>query len=120
MLQSRPTGLEWSYPEGSGLRAERRAEEENRKIIRQSTIDNWVPWFVLENGRGELVQEGTLTTCNRIYHPTSNSGLRMLNVVTIDLETELVSPRAHHLGAGRWANGLFVNNKHVRRNYRMG
>ena len=58
VLQSRPTGLEWSYPEGSGLRAERRAEEENRKIIRQSTIDNWVPWFVLENGRGELVTRG--------------------------------------------------------------
>ena len=94
VLQSRPTGLEWSYPEGSGLRAERRAEEENRKIIRQSTIDNWVPWFVLENGRGQLVQEGTLTTCNRIYHPISNSGLRMLNVLTIDLETEL-SPHEH-------------------------
>ncbi len=94
VLQSRPTGLAWSYPEGSGLRAERRAEEENRKIIRQSTIDNWVPWFVLENGRGQLVEEGTLTPCNRIYHPSSNSGLRMLNVVTIDLETE-PSPYDH-------------------------
>ena len=89
VLQSRPTGLEWSHPKGTGLRAERRAEEQNRKIIRESTIDNWIPWFVLENGRGRLVGEGTLTPCDRIYHPPSNSGLRMLNIVTIDLGGEI-------------------------------
>ena len=89
VLQSRPMGLAWSYPQGSGLRAERRAEEENRKIIRRSTLENWVPWFVLENGRGQLIEEGMLPSCNRIYYPPSNSGLRMLNIVTIDLQAQL-------------------------------
>ncbi len=85
VLQSHPTGLEWSYPSGSGLRAERRAEEENRQLIEQSTIDNWIPWFALENARGGLLREGTLTPCEQIYHPASNSGLRMLNIITVDL-----------------------------------
>lgn len=85
VLQSHPTGLEWSYPSGSGLRAERRAEEENRQLIEQSTIDNWIPWFALENARGGLIREGTLTPCEQIYHPASNSGLRMLNIITVDL-----------------------------------
>ncbi len=85
VLQSHPTGLEWSYPSGSGLRAERRAEKENRQLIEQSTIDNWIPWFALENARGGLIREGTLTPCEQIYHPASNSGLRMLNIITVDL-----------------------------------
>ncbi|MFL2988037.1 MAG: beta-propeller domain-containing protein [Candidatus Poriferisodalaceae bacterium] len=49
VIQSNPTGLEWVYPNGSGLRAERDAKEQNRQLIEESTIDNWVPWFALEN-----------------------------------------------------------------------
>lgn len=89
VIQSSPTGLQWFYPEGSGLRAERDAEEKNRQLIKESTIDNWVPWFVLESGAGALLQEGTLTSCERVYHPSSNSGLQMLNIVTVDLGAEL-------------------------------
>ena len=93
VVQSQPTGLEWSYPSGSGLRAERRAEEENRRLIEQSTMDNWVPWFALENAQGSLIREGTLTPCDRIYHPASNSGLRMLNVITVDLSEETLGEK---------------------------
>jgi len=89
VIQSSPTGLQWFYPEGSGLRAERDAEEKNRQLIKESTIDNWVPWFILESGAGALLQEGTLTSCERVYHPSSNSGLQMLNIVTVDLGEEL-------------------------------
>ena len=88
VVQSQPTGLEWSYPSGAGLRAERRAEEENRRLIEESTSDNWIPWFALENARGRLIEEGTLTPCDRIYHPPSNSGLQMLNIITVDLSEE--------------------------------
>jgi len=89
VIQSSPIGLEWFYPDGSGLRAERQAEEKNRQLIKDSTIDNWVPWFALENSEGHLLKEGTLTSCQRIYHPSSNSGLQMLNIVTVDLGEEL-------------------------------
>ena len=48
-----------------------------------------MPWFALEDSKGQLLKEGTLTTCKRIYHPASNSGLQMLNIVTVDLGEEL-------------------------------
>ena len=90
VVQSQPTGLEWVYPSGTGLRAERRAEEENRQLIERSTIDNWIPWFALENAGGRLIREGTVTPCDRIYHPPSNSGLEMLNIITVDLSEKLL------------------------------
>ncbi len=93
VIQSSPTGFEWFYPKGSGLRAEREAEEKNRQLIRDSRIDNWVPWFALEANNGALLQEGTLTSCDRVYHPSSNSGLQMLNIVTVDLDEELFEER---------------------------
>ncbi len=85
VVQSSPTGIEWSYPEGGGLRAERTAQEANEEIIRSTTVDNWLPYYILEDGQGRVVREGRLVECDRAYHPTDFSGLSMLNVVTLDL-----------------------------------
>ncbi len=94
VVQSGPVGFEWAYPEygGSGLEAQREAEdaeenatEANRDLIRNSTVANWLPYYVLENAEGSVLDEGTLVDCEQAYHPTDFSGLNMLNVVTIDL-----------------------------------
>ena len=85
VVNSSPTGFLWEYPEGGGLRAERTALEANKEIIRNSTIDNWVPYFVMTDGDGDTIAEGNLVECNRAAHPVEFSGLDMLNVVTIDL-----------------------------------
>ncbi len=85
VLTSGPVGFEWSYPTGSGLRAERRAIEENRQIILDSTEENWIPYFVTTNADGDVIDEGTLFDCDRAGHPEEFSGLNMLSVVTIDL-----------------------------------
>ncbi|MDG2114047.1 MAG: beta-propeller domain-containing protein, partial [Actinomycetota bacterium] len=85
VVQSSPTGLAWNYPEGGGLRSERASLEANQELIRNSTVENWLPYFILEDGRGRVVDEGTLVDCERAYHPTDFSGLQMLNVVTLDL-----------------------------------
>jgi hypothetical protein len=84
VLSSGPVGFEWSYPSGSGLRAEREAVEENREIIRQSSADNWIPYYVVTDANGEVTAEGTLFDCERAAHPKEFSGLDMLSVVTID------------------------------------
>ena len=89
VIQSSQTGIEWVYPTGSGLKAEREAEQKNRQLIEESVIENWVPWFVAETSDGAPLEEGILTSCDRIYHPPSNSGLQMLNIVTVDLGAEL-------------------------------
>ncbi|MFQ5554578.1 MAG: beta-propeller domain-containing protein [Acidimicrobiia bacterium] len=85
VVNSGPTGLVWAFPEGGGLRAERTALEQNKEIIRNSTIDNWVPYFVMTDGTGKTLAEGSLVQCERANHPVEFSGLGMLNVVTVDL-----------------------------------
>lgn len=94
VVQSGPVGFEWNYPEwgGDGLEAQREqraaedeAAEANRELVRNSTVANWLPYYVLENADGSTVSEGTLVDCEQAFHPTDFSGLNMLNVITIDL-----------------------------------
>ncbi|MGF1617335.1 MAG: beta-propeller domain-containing protein [Acidimicrobiia bacterium] len=82
---SGPVGLEWSFPEGTGLRAEQQAIEENKEIIRRSTPDNWIPYYIVSDASGRTTDQGTLFDCNRASHPEDFAGLDMLSVVTIDL-----------------------------------
>ena len=89
VLSSGPVGFEWSYPTGSGLRAEREAIEENQQIIRDSSPDNWIPYYLVTDADGDVVDEGTLFECGRASHPEEFSGLDMLSVVTIDLASGL-------------------------------
>jgi hypothetical protein len=85
VLTSGPVGFEWNYPTGSGLRAERKAIRENREIVRNSTEDNWIPYYVVTDADGDVEAEGILFDCNRANHPEEFSGLNMLSVATIDL-----------------------------------
>ncbi len=89
VLNSQPTGFVWAFPEGGGLKAERDAEEKNRAIIRNSTIDNWVPYFVLTNASGNVIDEGAMVACDRARHPEEFGGLDMLTVMSIDLSRGL-------------------------------
>ena len=87
VVDSYPTGLEFVYPTGSGLRAEREAERINRQVIEDSSIENWLPYFVMEEKRGSrtVTTEGTLLDCEQTFAPHEFSGLGTLNVLTIDL-----------------------------------
>lgn len=84
VVTSGPVGFEWSYPKGAGLRAERKAIEENREIIRNSTEENWIPYYLITNAEGDVIDEGVLFDCDRARHPDEFSGLDMLSVVTIE------------------------------------
>ena len=86
---SSPVGLEWSFPQGTGLRAELQAIEENKEIIRQSTPDNWIPYYIVSDASGRRIDQGTLFDCSRASHPEEFAGLNMLSVVTIDLSQGL-------------------------------
>lgn len=87
VLRAFPTGLEFEYPSGSGLRAERDAELANQEVIQNSTIDNWVPYYVLEDHRGGVstTTEGNLLACEQAFHPEEFSGFGMLTVLTVDM-----------------------------------
>ena len=85
VLSSSPTGLVFTYPEGGGLRAEREAEAENRRVIEESTVENWLPYYVTKDGIGRVVDEGTAVACTRAHHPDEFSGLNLLSVMTVNL-----------------------------------
>lgn len=82
VVEAHPVGLAWSYPEGSGLRAEREATERNREIVRNSTIENWLPYYVSD---GE--DEGLLLACEDVLVPPEPSGVGTLSILDFDLES---------------------------------
>ncbi len=86
VLASNPTGLEFLYPAGSGLRGEQRAIEVNRDVIRESTIENWIPYYILEDGSGRVLDEGNLVQCENAYYPSEFSGFTMLSVMTLGMD----------------------------------
>ncbi|NIA24237.1 MAG: hypothetical protein GWP04_01565 [Gammaproteobacteria bacterium] len=83
-ITSSPVGFDWAYPEGSGLRSERVATSKNQQIVRDSKLDNWLPYYVLESaGR---TTEGRLLDCSSVMAPNEFSGLNTLSILTFDLE----------------------------------
>lgn len=98
-INSNPVGFEWQYPSGGGLRAEREATEANREIIRNSTIDNWLPYSVVTEGSVET--EGDLLDCTNVMVPKEFSGLSTLSLLTFDVDSGL----ADWDGAGVVASG---------------
>ena len=87
-LTSQPVGLEWATPSGSGLQAERAATEANRQIVRNSTLDNWLPYYVLTEANG-TVAEGRLLDCTGVMAPNTFSGVETLSLLTFDMSTGL-------------------------------
>ncbi len=83
-VNSRPVGLQWEQPDGGGLRAEREAIEANREIIRNSTLENWLPFAVVTEGGSD--RDGDLLDCTRVMVPEEFSGLDTLSILTFDLD----------------------------------
>ena len=78
-------GFAWIYPDGGGLRAEREAGVRNREIIENSTVENWLPYYMITDheGRDQITEEGTLLACSRTNHPDEFSGFTTLSLVTL-------------------------------------
>ncbi|RPI24752.1 MAG: benzoate transporter [Actinobacteria bacterium] len=86
VISSGPTGFAWVYPEGGGLRAEQEAEQANRQLVLDSTLDNWLPYSVLTDAADRVIADGTLVECSRVSHPEEFSGLTALSLVTLTPE----------------------------------
>ncbi|MGB5951375.1 MAG: beta-propeller domain-containing protein, partial [Ornithinimicrobium sp.] len=87
VLQTEPSGLRFETPSNGSIFAERDAEQANRAIIEESTIEDWVPRLeIIEAGesRGEVKP---LTGCADVHRPGDFSGLSTVSVVTLDAST---------------------------------
>jgi uncharacterized secreted protein with C-terminal beta-propeller domain len=66
------------FVQPNGRRTEAEARRENREIVRTSTIEDWLPVVSDEGVQRPLVD------CTDVRHPTTDSGLGTLTVVTFD------------------------------------
>ena len=81
VVSSYPAQLPFVYP--SGPAAEDFAEQANRQVIQQSTIEDWLPAYSLADG-GTIVQQGLLADCEQVHFPAEFGGFSSLSVLTID------------------------------------
>jgi len=89
VVRSGPNGFDWAYPEGSGIRAEQTAIEANKKLIEDSTLENWVPWYILKDHQSGTTSDGPVLGCDQVGHPEEFSGLSMLSILSVDLDEGL-------------------------------
>lgn len=100
VLRSGPPRLGFSYPQG-GQESINRAAEANRRLIAESTVEDWLPTYTYgEPGRAEASSSGQLVGCNEVARPEEFSGLGMVSVLSIDAEDPRPGPAATVLGAG--------------------
>lgn len=85
VITSNPVGIEWAQPQGSGLRAEQEAIEANQELVRNSTLGNWLPAYVLSDSQGGDPEWGHLVDCSNVLAPGVFSGLNTLSIVVFDL-----------------------------------
>ena len=81
-----PTALPFVYP--SGPAGEETALETNRRIIEESTIDDWLPHV----RTGTETEGGDVAvTCENVRHPKTFGGFDVLTVQTVDLDGDQIS-----------------------------
>ncbi len=71
------------FPSGPG--SEDRAEQANRDLIAESTIDMWLPTYRVTNDDG-VVTEGPIVECDQVHLPSEFAGFGSLVVLTVDLD----------------------------------
>ena len=89
VLSSQPVGLPFTFPEAGGLRAERAATRENRAVINDSTVEDWLPYFVREDESTGATSEGAAVDCDAVSRPQEFSGLGLVSVLSVDLAGDL-------------------------------
>lgn len=89
VMVSEPAGLSFTFPGDATLRAEEEAEEANRRAIRESTIEDWLPHRQVLDADGEVQSTDRLLDCTDVSRPRQASGLSTLSVLTFDISADV-------------------------------
>jgi uncharacterized secreted protein with C-terminal beta-propeller domain len=74
--------LEFPVPGGEDRRSDGQRIAENRRVIEESTLDDWLPRY--ETSNGAAVTKGQVG-CEHLSRPTEYTGTSMLTVLSFDL-----------------------------------
>ncbi|MPZ72490.1 MAG: hypothetical protein GEU74_04560 [Nitriliruptorales bacterium] len=91
VVRSQPAALPFVTPDSGGLRNEREAERRNREVVRDSTIDQWLPFAITTDTASGSETERSLLECESVHHPETFAGFGLVSVLSIDLTDELVA-----------------------------
>ena len=81
------TGLpDLDFVEPRFWRGERGALEMNRDVVRDSTIEDWLPSVTTYDADGEKSGSGQLLDCDDVVVPTAESALGTMAVVALDVD----------------------------------
>lgn len=81
-------------------RLTKKSENDLRTAVANTTIDDWIPSYVLENGKGIQVGAGHMVECPDLARPEKFSGLDTVAVSSFDLTAALQDRQAVGLVAG--------------------
>lgn len=85
VIQGEPDSMPFVFPNSDDPEALQAAADHNRSVIEDSTLDTWLPGYVLRGPDGEATGEGALVDCTDVRNPPIFSGLGTLSVVTVDV-----------------------------------
>ena len=108
---SQPLGFDWETPSGSGLRAEEKALEANKEIIRNSKLSNWVPAY-----RDNLMEDSktdSLIDCSQMLVPHIFSGLNTLAITTFNASEKLEAGGWQAIGLAADGQDIYATTDHV-------
>ena len=87
VLVSHPSDLGFVYPRNP--KGEPIATYANRKVVAESTLEDWLPDYRVVSSEGTVTEEGQILACDRVYVPSQFSGFGSLAVLTFDLNESL-------------------------------
>ncbi len=108
---SQPLGFDWETPSGSGLRAEDKALEANKEIIRNSDLSNWVPAY--KDNLKEDSKLDSLMDCSQMLTPNVFSGLNTLSIMTFNASEKLDAGSWQAIGLAADGQGIYATADHV-------
>ncbi|MGO0577821.1 beta-propeller domain-containing protein [Ornithinimicrobium panacihumi] len=100
-----PPGVTLTAPRKGTLAAEDEALERNRELIRETTLEDWIPHRQELDGDGRTVGTEPLLACDQIARPRDPAGLSTMSVVTFDVGAANPAPTS---GTGLVATGSTV------------
>ena len=69
-------------PSSQSNLSEASAERFNQLLIRESTLDQWLPNYNLHAANGETISSGQLLDCDKVYAPSMFSGFNQVSVLS--------------------------------------
>ena len=82
VVSSPPDELGFVRPSRQSNLSEASSQRFNQLLIRESTLDQWLPDYNLHAANGETISSGQLLDCDKVYAPSMFSGFNQVSVLS--------------------------------------